>query len=381
MALKELSLREKHSYRRKGHLARAWSRLIRKKLAVASIAALIIIYTAGIFAPLLSRYPYSEPHFDAIRQAPSLQYWAGTDRAGRDMFTRVQWGIQNTIILTVVGMLTGGLVIGVTLGLISGYLGRWPDTLIMRTGELFTVIPTFFLVLVIAVTLRSRVREWVIWIEDTSFPVGDIIILLAISIFVLFAAAKLVRKPILQPKPNLIIISLSLAIAIGLGITKFTLGSIYVSPDGLISSGVVDYLVISVALVVFGWFSTARLVRGQVLYLKETQHVEAARAIGASTTRILFRHLLPNAISPLVVTVTMGMGSMVGVEIFLSWVGIGIQPPRPSLGLMLWESGHISVLRNEPWMLLAPGIATWLMIFSWTLLGDALNDVLNPRTR
>ena len=138
---------------------------------------------------------------------------------------------------------------------------------------------------------------------------------------------------------------------------------------------------VSLALVSFGWIGMARLVRGQILYIKETQHVEAAKAIGSSTPRILFRHLLPNAMSPIIVTATMGMGNMVGVEIVLSWLGLGIQPPRPSLGTMLFEGGSISVLRTEPWMLLAPGIAAWLMILAWNLLGDALNDVLNPRTR
>ena len=320
MAVQELTLREERGYRGRGHLARAWSRLIRKKLAVVSIAALVLVYSLGIFAPVLSRYPYTELHFPT-KQPPSLQHWAGTDRAGRDIFTRTQWGIQNTVILTVVGMLAGGLFIGVTLGLVSGYFGGLTDAVIMRALEVLTVIPTFFLVLIIAATLKPRVREGMIWLEDNSFL------------------------------------------------------------DGLVTSGIGDYIVISVALVIFGLFGTARLVRGQVLYLKETQYVEAAKAIGASTPRILFRHILSNAMSPLIVTVTMAMGSMVGVEIFLSWVGIGIQPPRPSLGLMLWESGHISVLRNEPWILVAPGLATWLMIFSWTLLGDALNDVLNPRTR
>ncbi|MCX8213597.1 MAG: ABC transporter permease subunit, partial [SAR202 cluster bacterium] len=131
----------------------------------------------------------------------------------------------------------------------------------------------------------------------------------------------------------------------------------------------------------FSWFGAARLLRAQVLTLKATQFVESARAIGASTPRILFVHLLPNAIGPMVITVTAGMGSMVGAEIILSWLGLGIQPPRPSLGVMLLQGGHISVLRNEYWMLLAPGIAAWIMVLSWNLLGDSLYDVLNPRTR
>ena len=125
----------------------------------------------------------------------------------------------------------------------------------------------------------------------------------------------------------------------------------------------------------------ARLVRGQIRYLKETQYVESAKAIGASTPRILFRHLLPNAIAPIVVSMSMGMGVYVGTEIFLSWLGLGIQPPRPSLGTMLLQGGHISVIREEPWMLLAPGLAAWTLILAWNLLGAALNDVLNPRTR
>ena len=141
-------------------------------------------------------------------------------------------------------------------------------------------------------------------------------------------------------------------------------------------------MVVFMALVAFSWVGMARLVRAQVLVLRESQYVDAARAMGASTPRILFRHVLPNAISPIVVTVSMGMGTMVGTEIILSWLGLGIQPPRPSLGTMLFEGGvNLQVIRNLPWMLLGPGIVAWLKILSWNLLGDALSDVLNPRTR
>ena len=217
-------------------------------------------------------------------------------------------------------MVTGGLVIGVTMGLIAGYFEKSIDALIMRTGEIFALIPTFFLVLIIAATLRPRILMWIRWVEDNSFL------------------------------------------------------------EGLIRVGIVDYFVISLSLVSFGWIGTARLVRGQILYLKETQFIDAARSIGVSTSNILFRHLLPNAISPLIITVTMGMGSMIGAEIFLSWIGLGIQPPRPSLGVMLWESGNISVIRTEPWLMFAPGSFAFLMVLAWNLLGDALNDVFNPRT-
>ena len=151
--------------------------------------------------------------------------------------------------------------------------------------------------------------------------------------------------------------------------------------DGIVNTGVADYLVVSLALVSFGWIGIARVVRGPVLFLRETQYIEAARAMGASTPRILFKHLLPNAIGPIVVLVTMGMGTLIGTEIILGWLGLGVQPPRPSLGGMLLNGGNMSTLRVAPWLLLTPGIAAWLMVLCWNLLGDALSDVLNPHTR
>lgn len=334
MAVRELNALEGRQYRRRGHLARALRRLLRKKIAVACIATLVVVYSAGVFAGFISPYGYQDQDYTVIRNPPTIEtgegiagvwtksHFAGTDRLGRDLFTRVLWGIQNTVILTLVGMLTGGLLIGVSLGLVSGYFGKRVDELVMRTGEVFSSFPDILLVIILAATLKPRLLEWMRWLEDE-----------------------------------------------------------YSFLDGVVRSGVVDYVVVSLALVGFSWIGMARLVRGQILVLKQTQHVEAAKAIGATTPRILFIHLLPNAISPIVVTVSMGMGAMVGTEIILSWLGLGIQPPRPSLGTMLLQGGSISVLRTEPWMLLAPGVAAWTMILAWNLLGDALNDVLNPRTR
>ena len=138
MAIRELSLAREAEGQRKGHLARAWSRLIRKKIALVCLITLGVVYSAGIFAPLVAPYSYRDQDYTVIRQPPSLQHWAGTDRAGRDVLTRMMWGIQNTIIITVVAMATGGLLIGVTLGLVSGYFGRGVDAVIMRTGEVFS---------------------------------------------------------------------------------------------------------------------------------------------------------------------------------------------------------------------------------------------------
>ncbi|MFL2756343.1 MAG: ABC transporter permease, partial [Dehalococcoidia bacterium] len=285
------------------------------------IFLIVAIYLAGIFAPWIAPYGYNEQDYTAIRQGPSLEHWAGTDLKGRDVFSRVLWGIQNTVVITFITMITGGLFIGVTFGLLAGYFGGKVDSIIMRIGEVFASFPDILLVILLAATLRMRVLDWVRSIEDNTFL------------------------------------------------------------DGLVKSGIADYLIVSIALVSFTWIGMARLVRAQVFILKDTQFVESAKSSGSSIPRILFIHLLPNVISPIVVTVSMGMGALIGTEIILSWLGLGIQPPRPSLGTMLLEAGSISALRVVPWMLIAPGIVAWTLVLSWNLLGDSLNDVLNPRTR
>ena len=103
--------------------------------------------------------------------------------------------------------------------------------------------------------------------------------------------------------------------------------------------------------------------------------------MGASNRRILVSHILPNIISPVIVVVSIGMGATAGSEIILSWLGIGIQPPTPSLGVMIFENGNISVLRTDPHLILFPVLTVTVLIFAFNLLGDALNDALNPRTR
>lgn len=304
-----------------GHLTRAFSRLKRKKLGVFCGSLIFLIYSLGILAPWIAPYEYNFQDYTAIREAPSLEHWAGTDLKGRDVFSRVLWGIQNTVIITFVTMATGGLILGVSLGLISGYMGGRTDSLIMRIGELFASFPDILLVILLAATLRLSVLNWIRWIEDNTFL------------------------------------------------------------DGLVKTGLADYLVVALALISFSWVGMARLVRGQILALKQTEYIEAARSVGVSTFRILLNHLFPNAIGPVVVTASMGMGALVGTEIILSWLGLGIQPPRPSLGTMLLEAGSISALRVVPWMLFAPGLIAWSLVLCWNLFGDALNDVLNPRTR
>ena len=295
-------------------------RLLRKRLGVACLTIILLMYGSGILAPLVTPYGFNDQDLSITKQGPSISHPFGTDRLGRDIFTRIIYGLRTTVIITVVTLVTGSLLIGISLGLLAGYFGRFIDTLIMRVGEVSSAFPEIFLVLIIISTVKTPVTVWVRKIED---------------------------------------------------IVGFD----------IVSLGVVDYLVLSLALAIFSWFGMARLVRGQVLQVRENQYVESARAIGVPTSRILMRHVLPNVMGPVIVMVSAGLAGVAGSEVLLSFLGIGIQPPTPSLGLMIFENGSISVLRSNPHLLLFPVLTLSMLLFTFNLLGDAVNDAFNPRAR
>jgi ABC-type dipeptide/oligopeptide/nickel transport system permease subunit len=295
-------------------------RLLRKKIGVTCLAIILLMYGSGILAPLVTPYGFNDQDLSITKQGPSVSHPFGTDRLGRDILTRIIYGLRTTVIITIVTLVTGSLAIGITMGLLAGYFGKLIDTVIMRVGEVSSAFPEIFLVLIIVSTFKAPITKWVREVEDV---VGFDIVAL----------------------------------------------------------GVVDYLVLSLALAIFSWFGMARLVRGQVLQARENQYVEAARSIGASTPRILSKHVLPNVMGPVIVMVSAGLAGIAGSEIFLSFLGIGIQPPTPSLGLMIFENGSISVLRSDPHLLLFPVFTLSLLLFTFNLLGDAVNDAFNPRAR
>ena len=294
--------------------------MLRKKVGITCLTLILLMYGSGILAPLVTPYGYNDQDLTITKQGPSISHPFGTDRLGRDILTRIIYGLRTTVIITIATLVTGSLAIGITMGLLAGYFGKLIDTLIMRVGEVTSAFPEIFLVLIIISTLKPPITRWVREVED---------------------------------------------------VVNFD----------IVSLGVVDYLVLSLALAIFSWFGMARLVRGQVLQARENQYVEAARAIGASTPRILSRHVLPNVMGPVIVMVSAGLAGVAGSEIFLSFLGIGIQPPTPSLGLMIFENGSISVLRSNPHLLLFPVLTLSVLLFTFNLLGDAVNDAFNPRAR
>jgi ABC-type dipeptide/oligopeptide/nickel transport system permease subunit len=204
------------------------------------------------------------------------------------------------------------LALGVPLGTLAGYSRGWVDTLIMRLADILFAFPGLLFVFFIAATIKPAISTWV-------------------------RSAGLVD---------------------------------------LARSGYVDYLVVIVALGLVGWPGLARLVRGQILSLKEQEFIVGARAIGASTRRIMFRHLLPNALPPLIVAISMGIGGIILSESTLSLLGIGLQPPNPSWGAMIYS--NYRYWRTRPHLVIVPGLVLAAVVFAFNFLGDGLNEALNP---
>jgi ABC-type dipeptide/oligopeptide/nickel transport system permease subunit len=150
---------------------------------------------------------------------------------------------------------------------------------------------------------------------------------------------------------------------------------------GIVSSGIPNYTLVFGTLSIFAWVGMARLVRSQVLSVRETGYVLAARAMGASTPRVLIRHILPNLANLLIVAVTLSLGAAAAAEVGLSFLGIGVRLPHASFGIMVSEYAGVSNIRTHFTLVLYPALVISGLMLSFNLLGDALTDVLSPRRR
>lgn len=307
--------------RPRSSVGRTWRRLVRRPVAVAAIVVIVVIYTAGITAPLVAPQGFSETDLLHRNEGPSWDHPFGTDNLGRDMLSRTVWSAQTTVIISVAVMATGGLLLGVGLGLLAGYLGGWVDYVIMRLAEIFHSVPTILLLLIITATLLPRVQGWAKDLEDAT------------------------------------------------------------GQDWIVSSGAPSYFLVFGALSIFSWVGIARILRSQVLALRESPYIVAARASGASTLRVLLVHLLPNVGNLLIVALTLGLGGAAAAEVGLTYLGIGVQPPHPSFGVMISEAVGLQNVREHTHLILVPGIFISALVLSFNLLGDQLTDVLSPRRR
>ncbi len=250
-----------------------------------SVIFILIVVIAAVFAPYIAPYnPYAiDPN--AVLQPPSFHHIFGTDRVGRDVFSRMVYAgrISMEVSLLAVGIST---IIGVIYGAVSGYFGGWVDAIMMRFVDIMLTFPVFFLILAVVVVLGP----------------GIINVMMVIG---------------------------------------FT-----------------------------GWMGIARIVRAESLKIREYGFVQASKVLGKSNVYILFKHIIPNAISPVIVYATLGIGSAILTESGLSFLGLGVQPPTASWGSILSEGKD--VLQVAWWMSFFPGIVIFLTVISFTILGEKL---------
>jgi peptide/nickel transport system permease protein len=269
-------------------------RLAHNRSALVGGSVLIVIVLLAIIAPIVSPYDPIKTNQRLSLEAPSLAHLMGTDRFGRDIFSRVLWAGQTSLPIGLVSVAIGVL-FGVSLGLLAGFYGGWLDAVSMRGVDLLLAFPGILLALAIIAVLGGSLTN--------------------------------------------------LMIAVGI-------------------SAIPDYV---------------RITRGAVLSLKEREFVIAARVIGCRGPSIIWRHILPNVMAPLIVLATLGMAAAIITGSALSFLGLGIKPPTPEWGNMLAEGREF--LQHAWWVAFFPGAAIMLTVLSINLLGDGLRDALDPRMR
>jgi len=263
-------------------------------MALAGSLVVILLFAVSILAPWIAPCDPNQINLQKVLMSPSADHLFGTDQLGRDVLSRMIWGAR--ISLKVGFVATGiAILIGTILGAVSGYYGRWIDTIIMRFVDIMLCFPAFFLILAVVALLEPS-----IW--------------------------------------NIMLI---------IGLT--------------------------------GWMGITRLVRADFISLKERDFVLAARAIGAGDLRIIFVHVLPNAMASVLVAATLGVAGAILTESALSFLGIGVQPPTPSWGNILTAGkDNIDIAW---WLSLYPGMAILITVLGYNLLGEGIRDSLDPRLK
>jgi len=291
---------------------RAWQRFRRNRLAYLSAWFLVLVVAFVVIWPLVSTRNPDALSDDQFRP-PSARHWFGTDVHGRDVFTRVIYGAQISLLVGVVGAGVS-LVIGVAWGAIAGYVGGRTDGLMMRFVDILYSLPSIIFVIVLITTLEGALKHW---LDATGSP----------------ALARSARL---------------LFLFVGLGAVS--------------------------------WLTMARIVRGQVLSLRSRQFVDASRALGAGPVWILRRHIIPNVLGVVIVYLTLTVPAIILYESFLSYLGLGIQPPMASWGSLIAEGAEqINPIRIYWWLIIFPGGVLVSTLLALNFLGDGLRDAWDVR--
>jgi peptide/nickel transport system permease protein len=294
----------------------AFGRLLRNKLSVIGLTITVLFVLLAILGPVLAPYPYQQQDLRRTNELPSQDHWLGTDDLGRDFLSRVMWGARTAIIVATF-VTSISVTLGILLGGAAAYLGGLADSIVGRLIDVAQSVPTIMLALLVDAAVKRPVAN--------AFEVA-------------YQATGL----------------------------EFFRGSI-----------LLDYLITLAAIAAVSWPAYARLIRGQIFSLRVRGYVEAARATGVPGGRILLRHIVPNALGPIIVAATFGFSGAMILEASLSYLGIGIQPPAASWGAMINDNLH--QWRNRPYLVAVPAVVLGIATLAINFLGDGLNDALNPR--
>jgi len=310
----------------------AFRRLIRNRAAVIGGAIIILLISMAVFAPLIAVKSFEVQVLVDQNKVPewvtsvfptmkpyaqfSDDYPFGADYVGRDLFSRIVYGARVSLTVAFIGPLIS-LLIGVIYGSISGYFGGRLDDLMMRIVDVLYAFPSLLFIILLLAFFRSTLMH-------------------------------------LEP-----------------GTFAYALGQLDAKMGGLL------FVFIGIGLT--AWETMARLTRGQVLSIREKEYVEAAHTIGASNLRIMFHHILPNILGPLIVAETLAIPGYIATEAFLSFIGLGVNPPTPSWGAMISDGAN--TIRSYPNQTIFPALALAITMFAFNFLGDGLRDALEPRLR
>lgn len=303
----------------------AWKRLLKNKLAVLGLTLLVFMVVLVVIGPSIwyaisgntpEFIPSNVQNGELVKSfPPSWSHPMGTDDSGRDLFSRVMQGGRISLMVGIISTLVS-LIVGVSYGAFAGYLGGKIDNAMMRIVDAIYSIPYILIVIVLLKVFEGNNTPEFIKQIAKMFGSGEGLS----QIFLLFFAL------------------------------------------GLVS-----------------WLTMARVVRGQILSLKNQEFVLAAKATGVSTLGIIFKHLVPNTLGPVIVYATLTIPAVMLSEAFLSFLGIGVQAPYASWGSL--ANDGIKNIQIFPWQLIFPGVTMALTLFSLNFLGDGLRDALDPQTR
>jgi peptide/nickel transport system permease protein len=305
-------------------------RFLRHRMAVISFFFILLVFVSSLLAPFIATFDrdtipnlagVQRPAAPGVVDAEGNTHILGVDHLGRDLFTRVLYAGRISLSIAIFVTLISET-IGVALGAVAGFYGGWVDALISRITEFMLSIPTLPILLIVSAITQQL---------DSPLPLPGFIQSAANGIFL--ASSRESQK----------------------------------------------IIILILILIVFNWIGAARLMRGMALSLSKQDFVESLRALGSSDARIIFRHIIPNGLAPIIVDASLGLGGVIITEAALSFLGLGVQDPVPTWGNMLDLSR--SYMFQHPWLPLVAGIPLVLVSLAFNFIGDGLRDALDPRLK